>query len=350
MAKHKPYQYPKLHNAAWPGVVGKGAPGAEPCIDLDTMLDLTAAAEVDGIKFDGFDLYLYEPHINIDGSDDDIKVLAEKASSRGLEIGTVVAPIWGGTGGGSAMGDEAERQKFLGQVRKGCHVAHKLREIGVRPNGCVRIDTSTGVEAWLSDPEENQKRIAKTLVEACDIAAEYDEMLACEGEICWGGIHSWKRMLQILEMVDRPQHLGFQADLAHTLLYLMGYNAPEDRLLPEDFDWNDTETFDRAYKKMTNSLRPWTIDLHIAQNDGTVHGSGDHDKTGRHCLAKDPNGKLDIVKYAGYWLKDEDGLLKRFNHICWDGCMFPNDVMMKPETWNDILASMIAVRDKYGWK
>ena len=39
--------FPKLHNAMWPGLVGKG-PGSEPFIDLDTMLDLTAAAEVDG--------------------------------------------------------------------------------------------------------------------------------------------------------------------------------------------------------------------------------------------------------------------------------------------------------------
>ena len=29
--------------------------------------------------------------------------------------------------------------------------------------------------------------------------------------------------------------------------------------------------------------------------------------------------------------------------------MFPNDVMAKPETWNSILASMIAVRDAHGW-
>ena len=41
--------FPKLHNAAWPGVVGKG-PDSEPPIDLDTMLDLTAAAEVDGVR------------------------------------------------------------------------------------------------------------------------------------------------------------------------------------------------------------------------------------------------------------------------------------------------------------
>ena len=41
------------YNAMWPGLVGKGSPGAEPCIDLDTMLDLTAKAEVNGVRFDG---------------------------------------------------------------------------------------------------------------------------------------------------------------------------------------------------------------------------------------------------------------------------------------------------------
>src|SRR5262245_8905218 len=97
------HSYPKLHNAAWPGVVGKGGDGAEPSIDLDTMLNLTAAADVDGIKFDGFDLFLFLPHINIDASDDEIKILADKAKKRNLVIGSVVAPVWGPTGGGSAM-------------------------------------------------------------------------------------------------------------------------------------------------------------------------------------------------------------------------------------------------------
>jgi len=39
----------------------KGSPGAEPSIDLDTMLDLTAKAEVNGVKFDGVDLFLLIP-------------------------------------------------------------------------------------------------------------------------------------------------------------------------------------------------------------------------------------------------------------------------------------------------
>ena len=340
--------YPKLHNAAWPGVVGKGD-GGEPPIDLDTMLDLTAAAEVDGVKFDGFDLFLFAPHIDIDSSDEAICQLAEKAQSRGLEIGTVVAPIWGPTGGGPALGGGEDRQRFLTQVRKGCRIAKRLRELGVRPNGAVRIDSACDVATWLADPEGNQKRIAEAFREACMIAEDYGERLAAEGEICWGGMHSWRKMLQLLEMVDRPQTLGFQADMAHTLLYLLGYNAPEDALLPQNYDWSDRSRFDEAYRKLTDALRPWTIDFHVAQNDASVHGAGSHDKTGRHCQPGDPNGKLNIAAQAGCWLRDDGPLTKRFRHICWDGCMFPNAVMMQPETWNNVLAAMLAVRDAHGW-
>ena len=342
--------YPKLHNAMWPGLVGKGSPGAEPCIDLDTMLNLTAQAEVDGIKFEGVDIFLYEPHINIDSSDDDLKRIADKIQSRGLVVGSVVAPIWGPTGGGSAMGGEEERKKFIGQVQKGCRIAKKFRELGVRPYGVVRIDTACSVVDWEKDPKGNTKKIIATFKEAAKVAKDYGERLAAEGEICWGGMHSWKYMLQILEGVGQPKYLGFQADMAHTLLYLLGYNAPEHRLVPENFHWQP-DLFHAAMKKLTRALRPWTIDFHVAQNDATVKGSGHHDKTGKHCMATDPNGKLNIARDAGYWLRDDSGkVTKKFKHICWDCCMFPNDVMMKPDTWNNILAAMIQVRDNHGWK
>ena len=49
------HKSPAIHNAMWPGLVGKGGPGAEPPIDLDTMLNMTAAASVNGMKFDGVD-------------------------------------------------------------------------------------------------------------------------------------------------------------------------------------------------------------------------------------------------------------------------------------------------------
>ena len=341
--------YPKLHNAAWPGVVGKGGDG-EPIITLETMLDMTAAAEVDGVKFDGIDLFLFAPHVDIDASDDDLKQLSDLAGERNLAIGSLVAPVWEPTGGGSAMGDDGERTGFLQQVQKGCRIAQKLDELGVRPNGVVRIDSAVDPASWSADPKGNQAKIADTLRQACDIAADHGQQLAAEGEICWGGMHSWKRMTELLAMINRPDTLGFQADMAHTLLYMLGYNAPEDAMLPDDFDWSDTGTFDAAYRKLCSALQPWTTDLHIAQNDATVKGGGSHDKTGKHCLPNDPNGKLDITKYAGYWLRDAAGeITKRFKHICWDGCMFDNETMTKPQTWNDILAAMIAVRDAHGW-
>lgn len=248
------------------------------------------------------------------------------------------------------MGGEDERRLFLLQVRKGCGIARRLRELGIRRHGVVRIDSAASVADWAEDPERNTKRIAETFREAAAIAAGHGERLAAEGEICWGGMHSWRRMLQLLELAGRPETLGFQADMAHTMLFTLGYNAPEDRLLPEDFDWSQRDELAAAYREMAQHLRPWTIDFHVAQNDGTVRGSGSHDKTGRHCPPDDPNGRLDIVRDAGAWMRDDNGIVTRaFGHICWDGCMFPNAVMKNPQTWRDVLGVMIAVRDTHGW-
>jgi hypothetical protein len=335
--------FPKLHNATWPGVVGKGPGTPEPAIGLDTMIDLTAAAEVDGARFDGIDLFLCAPHVDIDSTDDDLKRLAEKTESKRLAIGSLVAPVWSGC----AFGDDAQRKHWLLQVRKACAIGRKLKDLGARPYGVIRIDSSGGVADWAKDPAGNTQKIIDTFTQAADIAGDFGERLAAEGEICWGGMHSWRVMLDVLEGVGRPGALGFQADMAHSMLYLLGYNAPEARIVPEDFDWSDTAAFKAAYLKLVEALRPWTIDFHVAQNDGTVKGQGSHDKTGRHCLPDDPNAKLDIVWCAGQWLEGAAG--RGIEHLCWDGCMFTNEVMTQPGTWNSILGAMLAVRKAHGW-
>jgi sugar phosphate isomerase/epimerase len=337
---------PKLHNAMWPGLVGKGTDeGQEPPIGLEEMLDLTAAANVNGQKFDGIDYFLFLPHTNPEASDEELKQIADMIAGKGFKVGSLVAPVWPGTVGDSAMGDTEAREKFLSAVRMACRIARIFNEHGVRQYGCIRIDSAEfGVEKWREDSKANTAKIAETFREAAKIAADAGERLAAEGEICWAGMHSWKDMLDLLEEVGMPETLGFQADLAHTYLYLMGYNAPEYALLKEGY--TDDE-FYAAYEQMTDKLRPWTIDFHVAQNDGQVHGAGAHDKTGKHCPADDPNGKLDIVKCAGYWLKDAPQ--RGIKHICWDGCMFPNETLEDPKTWNTILATMLEVRDAHGW-
>ena len=330
----------KLHNAMWPGLVGKGDDdGQEPPISLERMLDLTAAAEVNGRKFDGIDYFLFLPHTNPEASDDELKSIADLIVNKGFDIGSLVAPVWPGTVGDSAMGTDEQKGKFLDAVKMACRIAKVFNEHGARNRGVIRIDSAEfGVEKWREDSSTNTASIVSTVKEAAKIAADHGERLAAEGEICWAGMHSWKDMLDILEGVGMPDALGFQADLAHTYLYLMGYNAPEHALLHDGYA---DEEFWPAYEKMTDKLRPWTIDFHVAQNDGEVHGAGSHDITGKHCPADDPNGKLDITRCSQYWLKDFES--RGIKHICWDGCMFSNETLENPSTWNTILKSMIEV-------
>jgi len=84
-----------------------------------------------------------------------------------------------------------------------------------------------------------------------------------------GWMHSWKDG-PVLEWSIGPITLGFQADMAHTLLYLPVQRAGRCSR-SEDVDWK-SDDFEQAYRKLALPS-PWTIDLHIAQNDATVKGS-----------------------------------------------------------------------------
>ena len=118
--------FPKLHNATWPGIVGKGS-DSEPIIPFDTLLEKTAAAEVDGVKFDGVDIGLFDEHIGeyLNAADGG-KRLADKLAGYNLEAGSLVANVWAG----SAMGTKDARDTFVEQVRKACEFGKQLRDAG----------------------------------------------------------------------------------------------------------------------------------------------------------------------------------------------------------------------------
>lgn len=321
-----------LHNSMWPGIVGKGSDADEPVISIDQMINMTVETEDNSTTFDGIDLNVMAPHLEVDADGSEIRKFIDMVDEKGLNIGSVGATVWPDVGGGSAMGSAEERGRFLDAVRKTCqYAAH-----GVRVYGIIRIDSAASPVDWADNPAGNTTRIAQTFREAADIAADFGERLAAEGEICWAGMHSWKHMLDLLEETDCLDTLGFQADLSHTYLYLLGYNAPDHALFPKEYS---EDQFWDAYKTLTDKLGPWTIDFHVAQSDGTIFGSGAHDKTGRHCPADDPEGKLDVVKCARHWLLDGDGLVwNGMEHICWDGCMFPNETLESSDTWENVLS------------
>ena len=164
-------------------------------------MNLTAAAEADSAKFDGIDLFLSAPHVDIDSTDDDVKALAEEVDALNLKIGSVVAPVWEPTGGGSAMGGAEERGRFLTQVRNACHIAKTMRELGVRPTGIVRVDSSV-------DPEHLGSRsggehgtdcfdVPRSLRHSGGLRRNAGSRRR-DKEICWGGMHGWKTMINTL--------------------------------------------------------------------------------------------------------------------------------------------------------
>ena len=166
-------------------------------------------------------------------------------------------------------------------MRKASAIGQQMREMGIRPSGGIRVDSSVGVEAWDKDPEGQHQKIAETFREAAKAAQDHGEFLVAEGEICWGGMQSWRENVNLLEMVNMPGVVGYQADMAHSMLFVLGANAEKDRILPKDFDWKDKAALDAAYHSRSPTRSgPWTYDFHVAQNDGSTFGSGDHAKTG----------------------------------------------------------------------
>ena len=76
-----------LHNAMWPGIVGKGPGSDEDTISLDRMIELTSNTNVTEQHFDGIDLILAAPHIDIHASESDIIKFTEIYSFSKIENG-----------------------------------------------------------------------------------------------------------------------------------------------------------------------------------------------------------------------------------------------------------------------
>ena len=319
------------------------------------MLDLTAAAEVDGVKFDGVDLFLFAPHVDIDASDDELKRLADKVRARNLVVGTVVAPVWPPTGGGSAMGDDDDARSSSTRCarpaasRNGC----ASWACGLTAS-CGSIRPASPDRTGPTIRTATQQQIAETFREACDVAEDFGERLAAEGEICWGGMHSWRRMVQTAGSGRTGPKRSASRPTWPTRCSTCWATTPrKTRSCPQASTGTTTAKLDRrAEAQLTDGPAPLDdrlprrperrhrLRLRLARQDRPALPAGRSQRQARTSPATPATGCA----------TKQGKLTKKFRHICWDGCMFPNAVMMKPETWNDILTAMVAVRDGDGWQ
>ena len=209
------------------------------------------------------------------------------------------------------LGDGYEgegRKNFLEQVRKGCRIAKSFASWASARTASSGSTRPAASADWAKDPEATRRRSPRLSSRPPTIAKDHGERLAAEGEICWGGMHSWRTMVDLLERVGEPEDLGFQADMAHTLLYTLGENAPEDRILPEGLRLErqadprrSPENADRTRcaPGRSTSTSPRTTPPSSARARTTTPAA--------IAWPTDPNGKLDIPHHAGFWLRDDAG-------------------------------------------
>ena len=180
---------------------------------------------------------MFLPHTDPDADDDELKRIADSIAVADLAVGSLVAPVWPGTVGDSAMGDREATDKFLAAVNKACRIARIFNEHGVRKYGVIRIDSAEfGVDKWKEDAAANTAKIAKTFRAAAKIAADHGERLAAEGEICWAGMHSWKDMLDLLEEVGHARdRWDFRPIWLTRICICWGTTLPEHALLQDGY-------------------------------------------------------------------------------------------------------------------
>ena len=343
--------YPKLHNAAWPGVVGKGTADAEPIIPLDTLLELTANAEADGGE-----IRRYRSLARRSSYFDRQRRRSDQARRRPhcwlWAQGRLICCAHLGRGRRWFGDGPARRSQTLCRQVEKAAIGKRLRDLGVRRHGVVRINSAASLSEWDKDPVGNTKKIAKTFREACKAAsATMVNVLLAEGEICWGGMHL-EVMLESARRrgCPRPRLPGGHG--AYAALTRSATTPKMTGCFPRIMTGRQGRFSTKRYKKMTDALRPWTIDFHVAQNDGTVFGSGYHDKTGHHCLVTIPTASWISPKHAGLLAARR----QRRTHQAASGISAGTAacsrmrVMDSQQTWNDVLAAMIKVRDKHGWE
>ena len=179
--------------------------------------------------------------------------MAGKIAAKGFVVGSVVAPVWFDA---SAMGDAKQRENYLTAIRKACRIAKFLRELGIRPYGIVRIDSASSRPTGRKTRKATRRRSPRPSNRPRRSPAISANSWLPRARSAGAGCTRGGPMVDLLERVNEPETVGFQADMAHTLLYTLGENAPEDRILPAGYDWKDRAVLDAALKKLTAALGP----------------------------------------------------------------------------------------------
>ena len=275
------------------------APDSEPPIDLDTMLDLTATASVErrqvrrrrSVSVRSARRASTRPTTSSSGSPTNPRRDNSSSARWSRRCGRrpAAARRWATKTSAAVRHAGAEGLRDRQEAAR-----HRHSQLRRRPHRFRREPAE-----WAKDParqhEEDRGDLPRGLRRSPKATANGSRPKArSAGAACTAG----SGMSSCSNRSAGPRRSASRRTWRTRCSSRWATTRPRTGSCPQRFDWTDTERARRgAAEDDAQALRPWTIDFHVAQNDATVKGSGSHDKTGRHCLPDDPNGKLDIVKH-----------------------------------------------------
>ena len=306
------------------------ASGSEPPIDLDTMLDLTAAAEVDGVKFDGVDLFLFAPHVNIDAD-------RRRAQDAGRQ-GALARP---GDRLGGRAGLAADRRRLGDGRGRGTRRSSSSRSARAAGSPGGSASWACGPTAscgstrpaspadWAKDPEGNQERIAETFKQAArdrrgprraagrrrgDLLGRH-ALLADDGRPAGAGRRARDRSASRPTWPTRCSTRWARTPprTASCRQASTGTTTPTLDERPADADRRPAALDDRLPRRPERRDR---LRLGLARPHRPALPAERPQRQARHP----PPRRLLAPRRA------RASSTKAFRHICWDGCMFPNAV------------------------
>ena len=207
------------------------------------------------------------------------------------------------------MGERRGAQEVPDAGREGLpHRPHAARSRRSGSTASIRIDSAASPGDWAQGSRREHQADRRDVPAGRDIAEAHGERLAAEGEICWGGMHSWRHNRRAAGdgRTSEDGRLSGRHG-AHAALHASGYNAPEDRLLPADFDWSDPTVLDAALAEMTAGAAALDDRLprRAERRDGEGLGLARQDRP--PLPAARPERQARHRAHAGFWLRDDDG-------------------------------------------
>ena len=221
-----------------------------------------------------------------------------------------------------------------------------LNKHGVRKYGVIRIDSADSPTHWAADPKGNTQENRRHVSRGGKSRQRSRRALAAEGEICWAGMHSWSDMVDLLEAVDMPDTVGFQADHGpHVSLPARLQRRRSTRCSKPGY--SDAE-FGAGLQE--DDRRPAPLDDRFPRRPERRHASTAPAATTKPAATARPTTPTASSTSSNAPATGSKTPASRgIQHICWDGCMFPNAMLENQQTWNTILGAMIKVRDAHGW-